>query len=387
MSAEPVKVPYVQRVRRRDSRVDLYFRKGDHREGPLRGADGTPELRAEVDQILGRLDAAAKAYRPKPGTIGGYLQKYRASERWRTLASSTQAHYGRLVSEIQADAGSVPVRDVTRAWLRDLRDAWAVRGHKATYDRMQVLKNALAEAIQDGDLPDDPFQGLKKIKRPSRRPEVHPVWTDAEVDAAIDDAIKRDLPGLARAIALGRWAGFRRGTICAIPIAARLIGVDDEGQPHRRLRWITKKRDVLCDKREDARLSALFSRTPTRALTIAYNADSRPFKPRQFNQALDRHMARLASEGKVPAASDTDGVIFCPLTIHGLRHTRGTELAEAGASEAEIMSQLEHLTDRAARIYRRQAERRRMADAAQNRVDQVVQLKAKRARTADEQAR
>ena len=385
MSDEPLKVSYVQRIRRRDGRVDLYFRKGEHREGPLKSSDATPELQAEVDFILARLETVARAQKPKPGSIGGYLQRYRGSDRWRSLAQSTQAHYGRLASEIQSDLGCVPIRDVTRAWLRDLRDAWAVRGHKATYDRMQVLKNALIEAMDDGSLPDDPFHGLKKVRRPSGSDEAHPIWTDAEVAAAIEGTIERGQPGLARAIALGRWAGFRRGTICAIPLHARIVGADDEGNPQKRLYWVTQKRKVLCDKREDARLTSLLDRTPARALTIAYNSDEQPFKPRQFNQALDRHMARLATEGKVRAGSDADGVVYCPLDIHGLRHSRGTELAEAGASEAEIMSQLEHATDRAARIYRRQAERKRMADAAQGRVDQVIQLRSKKGRTAGEQ--
>lgn len=68
------------------------------------------------------------------------------------------------------------------------------------------------------------------------------------------------------------------------------------------------------------------------------------------------------------------------LTPHGLRHARELELAYAGASDAEIMAQLEHTTERAARIYRRQAERRRMADSGQDRVDNVVALKAERKR-------
>ncbi len=50
----------------------------------------------------------------------------------------------------------------------------------------------------------------------------------------------------------------------------------------------------------------------------------------------------------------------------------------AGASDAQIMSQLEHATDRAAKIYRRQADRRKMADAGQDKIDNVVKLKAAR---------
>ena len=42
------------------------------------------------------------------------------------------------------------------------------------------------------------------------------------------------------------------------------------------------------------------------------------------------------------------------------------------------MSQLEHATDRAAKMYRRQAGCRKMADAGQDKIDNVVKLKAAR---------
>lgn len=54
------------------------------------------------------------------------------------------------------------------------------------------------------------------------------------------------------------------------------------------------------------------------------------------------------------------------------------EIAMAGGSDAEIMSRLEHATDRGAKIYRRQADWRRMADGAQDRVDKVVSLREAR---------
>lgn len=125
---------------------------------------------------------------------------------------------------------------------------------------------------------------------------------------------------------------------------------------------------VLCDKREDARLTALLNETPNRAMTISYNADGSVWKERQLLQAVERHNERLAKSGKARRG----------LSLHGLRHSRGVELAEAGASDAEIMSQLEHATDRAARIYRRQAERRRLADSGQDRVDSVIAIRMRK---------
>lgn len=357
-----MKVPYVQRVKRPDGRVALYFRKGDYREGPLRSPDDTPELKAEVDAILNRLARAEAAQTPQVGTIGGLMRRYKKSAEFISRAVSTKKEYERLIDEIEADVGDVLLRDVDAGWVRDLRDTWAPRGHKAANDRVQMLKNAFKPAVRDKRIGADPFAGLEKIAPPHGREEAHPAWENVEVEAFIELAMTRKMPGLARAAALGRWGGFRRGTICALPVSAR--SPLDEGRTQWRLKWMTEKRRVQCDKREDARLTALLSKTPSPASTIAYNQRGERWKERQLNQAFDRLVAKLAEAGLVRPN----------LTIHGLRHARGIELAHAGASDAEIMAQLEHATDRAAKIYRRQAERVRMADSAQDRIDEAVRL-------------
>lgn len=369
------KVPHVQRVRKPDGRVHLYFRKGDHREGPLLSADGSEELRAEVEAILKRLEVAQKAARPKEGTVGGMLlryagdgQKARPCAEFLGLAPSTQAEYLRMASEIREDVGDVELADVTSAWVAELMELWAGRGYKAANDRRQVLKNALQPAVLDDRIAKDPFAKVEKLERPHGAGEPHPTWEDYELDAAIEDAIATKQPGLARALALARWSGFRRGTICAIPLNARIWGFDAAQQRHRRLSWITEKRRIACDKPEDGRLTQLLERTPNRATTIAYNADGGVWKERQLSQAVERLVLRLAGKGKLRAG----------LTLHGLRHARGVELAMAGASDAEIMAQIEHATDKAAKIYRRQAQRRGLADNGQAKVDNVIDLRAKR---------
>ncbi|MBS0362734.1 MAG: site-specific integrase [Proteobacteria bacterium] len=379
---EPIKVPHVQRIRRGD-KVHLYFRKGDYREGPLQAADGTQALAGEVAAILARLAAAETAQaRARPGSLTGALKLYNRSPEFLALARTTQSAYQDVIDELIEDCGGWPVSDVTRAWAAEMRDAWALRGHRVANVRLSILANALAPAIEDGRLDHDPFSRLKRARRPRDAGEANPAWTDTEVANAIADALRNGLPGLARAYALGRWGGFRRGTICAIPPHARVQGRDAEGQPQRRLYWITEKRRVLCDKREDPRLTDLLARTADATpAAIAYNAAGRPWKPRQLNQAMDRHLARLAKAGLVRAAREGDEV-WSPLTIHGLRHARGVELAHAGASDAEIMAQLEHATPRMAQEYRRQADRRHLADAGQDRIDNVVALRAKRAKAA-----
>ncbi len=374
-----MKVKFVQQIVRADGKIDLYFRKGGHRER-LYSPPETQALKDEVDAILRRLDAAARAHsRPRAGTVAGVLEAYNRSAEFLALARSTQANYQLMLDELIEDCGQVLLAEVSRAWVVEMRDEWAVRGHRAANLRLQVLKNALEPIIADetdGRLKGDPFHKLRKVRRPHDIGEAHPIWEDAEIEAVIAEALRRGRPGLARAIAIGRWGGFRRGTICTLPLAARTVGQGADGNSEARLYWITEKRKVLCDKREDPRLTELLSSTPNRALTLAYNAQGQPWKARQLNQAVDRLTASLAAKGKVRAASDAEGNTWSPLTLHGLRHSRGVELAYNGASDAEIMAQLEHATDHQARIYRRQADRRRLADAAQDKVDNVVRLRA-----------
>lgn len=369
------KIRHVQRVRKPDGKIHLYFRKGDYREGPLKSPDGTKALQDEIDAILKRLEAAASAQKPREGTVGGMLLRYagdggkrRPCAHFLGLAASTQAEYLRMATEIREDVGDVLLGDVTAAWVGDLMEGWAVRGYKAANDRRQVLKNALEPAIKDDRIAKDPFVKVDKLERPHGAGEPHPTWEDHELEAAIEEAITKKQPGLARALGLARWGGFRRGTICAIPHNARVVGYNADGERHRRLSWITEKRRVACDKPEDARLTHLLDRTPNRAATIAYNADGGVWKERQLSQAIERLVERLSERGLMRAG----------LTLHGLRHARGVELAMAGASDAEIMAQIEHATDKAARIYRRQAERRGLADNGQAKVDNVIDIRAKR---------
>jgi hypothetical protein len=131
---------------------------------------------------------------------------------------------------------------------------------------------------------------------------------------------------------------------------------------------VTWKRKVLADKREDPRLTKILADTPNKSTIVAFNADGAPWKPRQLNQAIGRLIAKLVKKGEARST----------LTIHGLRHASGVELAPSGTSDAEIMGQLEHATDRAAKIYRRQADRRRFVDSAQDRIDAVINLQDKR---------
>jgi hypothetical protein len=360
-------IPFVQRVKSK-SGTKLYFRRGPFRQA-LVSPDNSQALRDEVAGILAELSRVDRAQTPIAGTIGGVLKTYNQSSDFLGLARSTQTSYQRLIDEMLEDIGSVHLADVDMSLINRLKDVWSKRGHRVANISLQVLKNALLPAIIDQRIKADPFSHVKRARRPHDAPEPNIAWTNAEVEAFIALAMERRMPGLARAVGLGRWGGFRRGTICRLPLHIRVMDHDSYGRPQRRLKWLTEKRRVLCDKPEDPRLTALLDATPNQALTIAYNRYGDRYQERALNQAVTRIVLKLAKQGL--ARSE--------LTIHGLRHARGVELALAGASDSEIMSQLEQTSTRSAEIYRRQANRRTLADSGQTKIEEAIRLRASHA--------
>lgn len=364
--------PHIQRYTdTRNGRERVYFRKAGHRKVELKAAWGTQALADEVAALLKGVKAKPA---PELGTMLGAIRAYRGDSAARiapsaefiTLAPSTQIEYERVLDEFEKTFVNTLLEDIDAGVVLDLRDKWAIKGYRAANLRLQIMKNVCKGPRIRGEIAGDPFALIEKVRRPQSLGESNPRWEDAEVAAAIAYAIERKKPGLARAIALGRWGGFRKQSICGLPRSARITRPDENGAPERRLLWVTEKRLVLCDRREDPRLTELLARTPptgnVEPLTVAYNAQGQRWRPRALSHAIDRLIAVLAKRGAMREG----------LTVHGLRHARGVELASRGASDAEIMTQLDHATPRAAQIYRRQADRVKMADAAQNKVDAML---------------
>lgn len=360
---------YLQRwFDQRCGKERVYFRKLGSPLVELKSAWGSQALADEVALLLVKLQKDAFLRRPIHATVAGAIDDYRNGADFLALAVSTRVEYERILDEMNKDLSCVLLGDVTSGYILDLRDAWAKRGYRAANIRLQIFKNVCRRPRIKGEIVGNPFELIEKVARPHELGEPNPYWEDVEVEVMVELALKRKQPGLARAIALGRWGGFRKQTICAVPLGARIKRVTETGQ-ETRLKWVTEKKSVLCNRREDPRLTHLVETTPSRSITIAYNANGQRWKPRSLSQAIDRLVEDLAAQGKVRP----------DLTVHGLRHSRGVELARTGASDAEIMAQLDHATTRAAAIYRRQVERERLADASQDRVDaEIVRMDKKK---------
>ena len=358
---------YVNRIRQPDGRVFLYLRKKGLPAARL--PDGLSE--AALARHVARLIADFSPQAPVAiGTLRAALRAYELeSPSFRGLAASTKYEYRLLLKEFEDDLGALAISAFTPALVDRLKVAWAKRGHRAANLRLQVLKNVLKPALVSGRLEKDPFPLVGQVRRPRSLKEPHLIWSDAVFAKVMEAAIAAGKHGLARALAVGRYVGARRGDLVAIPRTSRQDG---------RFQYVSGKRRVRVDVPEDPRLAEWLARTleapadvprqgrkvrrgeaPIATTTLVYAFSGRPYTEDGLALELRKLLARLHRAGAI----DTDGY-----DLHGLRHTRGVELALAGCSDAEGAAMMGHGGASSFVQYRRQADRVRLSDAAAARV-------------------
>jgi integrase len=121
-----------------------------------------------------------------------------------------------------------------------------------------------------------------------------------------------------------------------------------------RLCFSRGKTAVPVDLPGHERLKSILRETPRLSPIIVTTTKGNPYSPDGFSGAFRKVIKALEVSGKVAKG----------LTVHGLRHTVGSRLADARATTREIMAYLGHETEAMAQHYTRGADRRRNATAA-----------------------
>jgi integrase len=343
-------VKYVNRVIGRDGVERCYLRKRGEPAIRLSSPWGSDALEREVARLLDR-----KSTKPLPGTLSRAVRAYELdSPDFASLRPSTQREYRYLMVELDEDFGALPVSLFQGGRILQLRNLWAKRGHRAANLRLQVLKNVLRPCIIAGLIPGgDPFALVPLVRRPAEAAEPHLIWPETTVRLVIETAIAERRFGLARAVAIARYAGVRRGDLIRLTTAARQNG---------RLNFTSGKRKVQVDIPEDAELTCWLTTIPDAPNPSKHNEVRLVFGMRRahysedgLSQELAKLIGRLHGQGRL-ASNRFD--------LHGLRHTRGVELAIAGCTDAQGAAQMGHSSPSTFARYRRQADRIRMSDDA-----------------------
>jgi hypothetical protein len=92
---------------------------------------------------------------------------------------------------------------------------------------------------------------------------------------------------------------------------------------------------------------------PMPARTLVFNLANKRYTEDGLGQELAKLMGALHKAGEIVSAD---------YNLHGLRHTRGVELALAGCTDAQGAAMLGHSSPSSFAQYRRQADRIRLAE-------------------------
>lgn len=330
----------------KNGRTYVYYRRGSVRVRIRREPDDLAGIRAEVARIERELTAHPRALRPAhaAGTLGWLIHDYKRSDWWAGLKPATQKSYER------AFAAYAPLLAHSLTWFQRARilrlrdDAWLpAYGRWMANNAVTVLGILFRYAKDKGHLTANPLaEKVRKLRRPKGAQANRP-WTADERRVVLDEAE----PHVRLVLALAMCTGLRKADLFAVTLA----DVKDGD-----IAVVTSKRDEPVALPIHPVLAAALEQRPgSKVGKIAVRRDGTPYTPDGFDTVWHRFRGRLEAEGKVAKG----------LTLHGLRHTLGTLLKEAGMADGDIADVLGQATVSMARHYSKNA---RLSDDAREKI-------------------
>jgi integrase len=278
-----------------------YHRKTGTR---LKAEFGTAGFIAELAEIERKLNTTEAL----PGTLGLLFSSYRGSPTYADLAPATRQGYARMMNLLKP-LDAMPLVELSSQFIAGLRDRVAAKhGRRQANYVMAVISVACEHGKEHGIVQDNPVKGVKRIKRARGAPAANRPWSIQECRTVLSEIpYQLRLP-----VALAMFTGLRKGDILALT-----KGAIRDGRIWRR----TNKtgQEVSIPVHPDL-ASLLATAQQHDAITIAATTNGTPWTESGFNSSFIKAMLALKRDGKIG-----DG-----LTFHGLRHTVGTLLVEAG---------------------------------------------------------
>src|SRR6185437_578978 len=342
---------------RKGGKVYVYYR---HRKsGQLIKSDpGSAAFVREVAAIEDRM----KRSEPRDGSLEALIKDYRASPEFTKLATRTKSDYIRVFEWIQpvADIGANELDSGSIYAFRD--DALERRGRRFANYVVQVLRLTLDWGRKRNKVEKNVAAGIELLERPKHMPKANRAWSDAERETVLSEAPLE----LLKVIAIGMFAGLREGD------AIRLLKEDCDGKI---IRFVTRKTGQAVEIPAHYRLREILARTaepPKRARklehlarTIAVNRWGRSWTESGFRASFFKMIGRLEREGKVGSG----------LTFHGLRHTVGKLVIEAGGSIQDVAAILGQKSEAMAKHYSKEADNRRRVQGVVRKLERIERRK------------
>lgn len=295
-----VRIKGIKRYRRK-GRWYAYHRKSGIR---INAPFGTAAFFAELTAIERKLAGQTAL----PGTLGPLLASYRSSPSFSDLAAATRDGYTRMINLLKP-IHDMPVVELTPQFVAGMRDRLASKhGRRQANYAMSVLSVACEHAKEHGVLSVNPVKGVRRLRRDRTLPSANRPWSREERLTVLES-----VPAQLRVpIALAMFSGLRKTDALTLSKSAIRNG--------RIWRRTSKTGNEISIPLHPDLKKILEVAGSHDAITIATTTNRTPWTISGFNSTFIKAIRKLEKAGLVEEG----------LTFHGLRHTCGTLLVEAG---------------------------------------------------------
>lgn len=320
------------KIARAKGKVYYYHRKTNTR---LPGVPGSAEFVAAMQ----RLDAGVEKKAVARGTLGELIEAYRKSPEFANLAPATKHKYGKVFDELSKIA-DMRLGSMTPEFLYGYRDK-KTRERKRAFTNLifAVLKMLFTWGMKRGRCKVNPAAAVDRIKRPRNLPVKNRPYRPEELAVLLDEAP----PWLAVAVGVAAYTGLRESDVVKVKWTA---------YDGRAFETRAQKTGAEIWVPVHSRLRVILEAAPRTADTIVTGVRGHSIGRSTLTTAFFDLLRRLRDEGRIGSG----------LSFHGLRHTLGTALAEAGCDPPTIAAVLGQATTQMAEHYSRTANRRGLVE-------------------------
>lgn len=323
-------LPYLQVYQDRHGKWRYNFRRGGKTVklpgNKLKKDFADPTLLGAYKAELERTGGIPPKIANRRGSLWHAVQDYYRSAEFRDLAASTKAEYRRSLEDITKKHGHRQFKQMRKVHIEVIRDEplvmdgdEIVSGHGSAKNRVNALRGLCKWAVNNKIFEDNPTHGVKlyKVKRTYKR------WEDEDIEAYLKVADEK----ATLAFYMLLYTGQRRGDAAAMT-------------------WHDYDKtaiSVVPDKTKDStgvklwipchpKLKSALDKAPREGVNILMTVTGKVF--------TSKHLGHWISETMDKAGLRKER----GLTVHGLRATAASKLAEAGCTDHEVMAVTGHST-------------------------------------------
>jgi integrase len=330
--------PYLQKEKTRHGKTWWSVRL--NRQSPrvrLRAEFGTPEFEMEYfAAVRGEKPAKEAATRASSGTLEWLWLRYTQSSAWtQGLKPATRRQRENIMKHVLEKAGKAPLEEIDKSSIVDGREHRKETPSQAN-NYLAALNGLFSWAVEADFLKTNPCEGVKTIKRPRSRG--FPEWSVEDETAFI----KKWPIGTRQYLAymVHACTGLRRGD--AVRLGRQHFKKD--GKIHIQ----AEKNGAILHIPIHPQLVEAIKACPPSGLTILETTRGKPWVKESYGNSF-HEWANSAGVNK---------------NSHGIRKLAATRVADAGASELEMMALFGWNDPSMARVYTRAANQKRLAEQA-----------------------